>query len=101
MAHKRAILRSMIQDVQWFYKTRNVEQVYVRQIRSRVTWIFIGAVILFFLPNLVPQLTHFLIEYAGGPALILLELFPNSGYGRQSSSNNDRGGLTDGITAPR
>ncbi|PON13107.1 hypothetical protein C2W62_36105 [Candidatus Entotheonella serta] len=31
----------------------------------------------------------------------LLELFPNSGYGRQSSSNNDRGGLTDGITAPR
>ncbi|PON12110.1 hypothetical protein C2W62_41330 [Candidatus Entotheonella serta] len=31
----------------------------------------------------------------------ILELFPHSGYGRQSSSNNDRGGLTDGITAPR
>ena len=31
----------------------------------------------------------------------LLELFPNSGDGRLSSSNNDRGGLTDGITDPR
>ena len=30
-----------------------------------------------------------------------LELFPNSGDGRLSSSNNDRGGLTDGITDPR
>ena len=31
----------------------------------------------------------------------ILELFPNSGDGRLSSSNNDRGGLTDGITDPR
>ena len=32
---------------------------------------------------------------------LLIELFPNSGDGRLSSSNNDRGGLTDGITDPR
>ena len=35
------------------------------------------------------------------PKTQILELFPNSGDGRLSSSNNDRGGLTDGITDPR
>lgn len=67
MSHKRAILRNIIQDIQWFYKTRDVRHIYEQQARSRVTWVFIGALLLFFLPNLVPPIADFLIEYIGGP----------------------------------
>ncbi len=40
-------------------------------------------------------------DATGNAGRVNIELFPNSGYSRQSSSNNDRGGLTDGITDPR
>ena len=77
--NKRAILKSMVQDVQWFYKVRNVKYLYERQTRSRVTWIFIGALLLFFLPNLEPPLTDFLIEHAGGPRTYFIFVAITSG----------------------
>ncbi len=42
-----------------------------------------------------------LFHWIDYPSFEKEELFPSSGYGRLSSSNNDRGGLTDGITDPR
>ncbi len=62
---KRAFLSCLVQELQWSHAAERLESYYKTQIRSRTSRIFILAFILYFLPDLFPNLAD-LVGFSEG-----------------------------------